>query len=85
MGQPVSGHPALLEEKSMAIFAPLEFYRDEYGGKAKIEREANGLWYLDVVDAKGQRIRVHDAFISHKGARIALGKLSRGTMKLKEK
>lgn len=66
----------------MAIPAPVEYYRDIYGCTASIRHGANGLWYLNVADAHGNRIRSRDAFVSHKCARIALGKLSGGTMQL---
>lgn len=66
----------------MARFAPVEHYRDFYGCTATLRLGADGLWWLTVKDAHGKQIRTRDAFVSHKGARIALGKLSDGTMKL---
>ena len=62
--------------------AQVEHYRDSYGCTASIRHVNNGLWYLTAADAHGNRIRTRDAFVSHKGARIALGKLSGGSMQL---
>lgn len=66
----------------MARFATIEHYRDDHGNAAIIRHDADGLWYLSVTDLHGALIRTRDAFVSHKGARIALGKLSGGTMRL---
>lgn len=66
----------------MRTHGPVEIYRDPDGGTAMIRFDPNGLWYMDVVDAKGRRIRTRDPFISLKGARISLGKLTGGKMKL---
>lgn len=66
----------------MARFAPVEHYSDFYGSTATLRLGSDGLWQLTVKDANGKLVRTRDAFVSHKGARIALGKLSDGTMKL---
>ena len=65
----------------MATSAPVEYYRDAYGCTASL-RYGSGLWCLTVADAHGNRIRTRNAFASHRGARIALGKMSGGTMQL---
>ena len=66
----------------MARFATIEHYRDDHSNAAILRHDADGLWRLTVKDAHGKPLRTRDAFVSHKGARIALGKLSDGTMKL---
>ena len=66
----------------MARFAPVEHYSNFYGCTATLRLGDDGLWRLTVKDANRKPIRTRDAFVSHKGARIALGKLSDGTMKL---
>lgn len=61
--------------------AQVEHYRDFYGCTATI-RHIGDLWYLTVSNTYGIHLCKRRPFVSHKGARIALGKMSRGTMKL---
>ena len=69
----------------MANFAQVEHYRDAYGCTATIRRKSDGLWHMNVFTPHGIQIRCNSPYLSHKGARIALGKMSDGTMKLIKK
>lgn len=66
----------------MATPAPVEYYRDFYGCTAVLRHLDDGLWYLTVTNPYGIHICRRRPFMTHKGARIALGKMSDGTMKL---
>jgi len=69
----------------MAIPARIEYYRDVYGCTATIRHKPDGLWHMIVCTPHGIQIRCNSPYRSHKAARIALGKMSDGTMKLVKK
>lgn len=69
----------------MTTFSRVEYYRDPYGCTAVLRRLSNGTFYLTVTNPYGIHLCKRRPFLSHKGARIALGKMSDGMMQLVKK
>ena len=69
----------------MATFSRVEYYKDFYGSTAVLRMLSDGKFYLTVTNQYGIHLCKRRPFLSHKGARIALGKMSDGTMKLIKK
>jgi len=69
----------------MASFAGTEYYRDAYGCTASLRLRRDGMWNMTVRNAHGNPVKCNSPYLSHKAARIALGKMSDGTMRLIKK